>query len=92
MKGPSEVDAVVAAAPIPAESARIALPPCSKAPTAYRGGKIYYHGTKNSFRVYVRRGDRIEKFVSEIDWTDKQGMKRKWREALALIDNDPRPH
>ena len=63
----------------------------SRAPTKYNGGKIYYAKGKNRFRVYPRIGDLVEKVVNGLDWSKTRLMKKKWLEALAFIDNDPRP-
>ena len=67
------------------------LPPISKAPTAYGGGKIYYHKTKNTFRVYLRVGDKIESNVKGLDWSNKKVMRATWLECCQRIANDPRP-
>ena len=62
----------------------------SRAPTKYNGGKIYYAKGKNRFRD-PRIGDTVEKVVNGLDWSKTRLMKKKWLDALAIIDNDPRP-
>ena len=68
-----------------------AKPPPTKTPIAYNGCKIYYSEPKHAFRVYVRKEDRVEKFVSQLDWKKPALMKRRWADALKLIDDDCRP-
>ena len=68
----------------------VARPPWSQNPTPYAGGRIYFSKLKNAYRVYLRKGDRIEKCVKanagcDIDMADKFDI------CCSLIENDPRP-
>ena len=38
-------------------------PSYSEKPVAYKGGKIYFAAARKVFRVYLRKEDRIEKYV-----------------------------
>jgi len=65
-------------------------PGASRRPTEYGGGKIYYSDRKKSFRVYRRRGDKVDTTVS-VDWSSPADVRRAWKQALHKIDSDTRP-
>ena len=65
-------------------------PKPSTSPTAYGGGRIYFNKKKNLLRVYLRKGDKIEKTM-RVDATDEKLFKKAWTWALKEITSDKRP-
>ena len=59
-------------------------------PTHYGGGRIYWSEAKFAFRVYRRRGDKVE---SQIRLKSKKPKDQQtaWNACLKAIDDDPRP-
>ena len=81
----------------PAKAVAASDPPKpTKTPTVYRGGKIYYSGKKHKLRVYLRKKDKVEVTIPKGGDTilepHSSGFKKAWRQALAAIDKDKRPH
>ena len=70
--------------------AKVARPPQSQKPTAHAGGKIYWSKPKGAYRVYLRKGDRVDKCVPA-NVANESDMKHKFMIACALIENDTRP-
>ena len=70
--------------------AKVARPPQSQKPTAHAGGKIYWSKPKGAYRVYLRKGDRVDKCVPA-NVASESDMKHKFMIACALIENDTRP-
>ena len=64
--------------------------PSFAAPVHYAGGRIYYNASKRVWRVYRRYYDKVEKPVS-VDDADPEDVRKKWKKALNLIKQDPRP-
>ena len=59
-------------------------------PHAYHGGRIYWQGAANAWRVYKRKSDRIDdRFPCKAG--DTADMKQKFAMACAEIEIDPRP-
>ena len=78
------------ALPAPLVGAALGKPPIAYVPTEYHGGKIYFNAKRDVFRVYLRKGDTVEKSVS-VDPTHKKSAAKSWADCLAKIDSDPRP-
>jgi hypothetical protein len=66
-------------------------PKPSTSPTAYNGGRIHFRASANSFRVYTRTADKVEKTVSGANPAIESDFKKAWKLALRFIDEDPRP-
>ena len=73
-----------------AKPAKFARPPCTQNPTPYAGGKIYFSKPMSSYRVYVRKGDRIDKRI-KANTASKGDMQRAFNICCALIESDTRP-
>ena len=66
-----------------------ARPSYTEEPTPYKQGKIYFSKSKQAFRVYLKKTDRVDKAVKIQD----QSKKRKneaFQYACALIETDSR--
>jgi hypothetical protein len=59
-------------------------------PTQHHGGKIYWQGARNAFRVYKRKSDTAEEQV-RVDPDVKDDAKKKFQVACAIIEADTRP-
>ena len=63
--------------------------PTEPTPTHLGGGAIYFSAPTQCFRVYVRKGDRIDKRCA---WgSSKETKANAWSKACNWIMNDPRP-
>jgi hypothetical protein len=65
------------------------LPKPRIVPTEYNGGKLYYSKAKKTLRVYLRKGDYLDK-AKGVDHTDAKAFKKAWRWGLNLINTDTR--
>jgi hypothetical protein len=83
----AEPDVVAAVAAAPGTDA---VPKPSILPTEYNGGRLYMAKTRKMLRVYLRKGDKVEK-SRYADPDDKKQFKIVWRWGLKQIDIDPRP-
>jgi hypothetical protein len=69
-------------------------PKASFKPMHYNGGRIYWSKSKMSWRVYLRKVDKVEVSVhlgANADTAEKGVIDKQWRKCLKAIDLDPRP-
>jgi len=63
-------------------------------PCHYKGGCIYWSKSKKSWRVYLRRIDKVEVSVNlgaDAETAEKSMIAKQWRKCLKAIELDPRP-
>ena len=65
-------------------------PKFAQAPTKHHGGKIYWQGAKNTYRIYKRIGDTLDTKVL-VDPTIDDDAKKKFTIACSIIEEDGRP-
>ena len=70
--------------------AKAPRPSQTKKPVEHCGGNIYWAEARKRYRVYLRKGDKVEESLPA-DPKDKNDMRTKFSLACALIENDPRP-
>lgn len=60
------------------------------APVAYGGGRVHWSAPHSKFRVYRRSVDKVEECISSVKG-DTRDQALKFKCALAIIEEDPRP-
>ena len=63
-------------------------------PCHYKGGCIYWSKSKKSWRVYLRKIDKVEVSVrlgDDKETAEKSMIAKQWRKCLKAIEQDPRP-
>ena len=66
-------------------------PKPSYVPVHYKGGRIYWSKSKQSWRVYLRKEDKVEVCVYLGNDPDNERVEKQWRKCLKAIERDDRP-
>ena len=72
-----------------ARKAKLARPSFSFKPTHHCGGRIYWNDSEQIFRVYKRKGDRLDETIPVSNKT--KDARIKFEVACAIIEDDDRP-
>ena len=71
--------------------AKAPRPKWNNKPCHHHGGRIYWMGAKHVFRVYARKGDRVEKERVGVEPGNDKDKQEKFQISCAVIESDPRP-